>query len=236
MNQIYLYLYILLFFSCNHIVSDIDLNKDIKYPPKIDVLQHNIGIEKVKLFWEISNINRVEGIVIEIEETNDKLLLDRKDKSIVIDGLDSGFGYNFLIYTIDRFNNKSLKKNIHVNPISQIQIDQILELHNYPTPDIIINNNTLFVNINDIDNSSLYYLGSSNYVLLHQNTLVDSTKEIDDNTNYYFDNPNPGYYTLLYDLRYVPIIDNQLLIDTLYVRDSVNFNIEMLNDGSLILN
>lgn len=203
--------------------SDLDENyrhylDDIKYSSRVQELTGKIGVEKVYLTWTNPEDNVAKNIRIEY---GSDMYIETESlvSSIVIDDLTSAVGYNFTVYTLDDFGNKSIGSSIFLTPVTQTYIDSYISRLTTIQPKFSIENDTLVAKWESLtDNSFLLYTGHIDYSYSIDGETFTGSSNNGDSNEEIVKIPgisSPVNITLNYSMHYQPIIGNNILIDTI---------------------
>lgn len=206
-----------------HACSDLDENyrhylKDIKYSSKVHALTGKIGVEKVYLSWTNPEDKVAEKIRIEYGD-DQYVETDGLVSSIIIDKLTSAVGYNFTVYTVDQFGNKSIGSSVFLTPVTQTYIESYINRLTTIQPKFSIKNDTLIAKWESLtDHSFLRYTGRIDYSYSIGGTTIKGSSykgNSNEETVKIPDITSPVNITLNYTMQYQPIIGNNILIDTI---------------------
>lgn len=93
--------------------------EEYNYSGKIDSLRVYPGFERVVLAWDNPRDQKSKSIKILYGEDSTEVTYETLVDSVSIEGLDAGTGYEFIVYTLDQFNNHSVPTFITAFPVSQ---------------------------------------------------------------------------------------------------------------------
>lgn len=203
--------------------SDLDENyrhylDDIKYSSRVQELTGKIGVEKVYLYWTNPEDHVAKRIRIEY---GDSLYVETESlvSSITIEDLTSAVGYNFTIYSLDAYGNKSIGSSIFLTPVTQTYIDSYISRLTTIQPKFSIENDTLVAKWESLtDNSFLLYTGQIDYSYSIDGETFTGSSNNGDSNEEKVKIPgitSPVNITLNYTMHYQPIIGNNILIDTI---------------------
>lgn len=203
--------------------SDLDENyrhylNDIRYSSRVLQLNGKIGVEKVYLSW--TNPEDHVAKKIRIEYGNDQYVeTEGLVSSTVIDALTSAVGYNFTVYTLDEFGNKSIGSSIFLTPVTQTYIDSYMSRLTTIQPRFTVENDTLVARWESLsDNSFLLYTGQIDYSYALGGEIFTGSSGNGDSNEEIVKIPgvtSPVNITFNYTMQYQPIIGNNILIDTI---------------------
>lgn len=201
-------------FSC----SDMDENykehvPEINYSGKIKNLRGYVGYERVYLAWENPLDQKSKYIRVEYDSTfiEYESLID----SVVIDNLDSGSGYEFFVFTVDDYGNKSVASSKTILPVSKTFVNSI------PKPNIKVLENkdgNVVFDIKGLTNSLMKFSGLINYQCESKSgSIITGSQEYSEEESDVIlmidglkTNEN---YTVRLDLMIIPIVSNNLTMD-----------------------
>lgn len=205
---------LLCFFSC----SDMDENykehvPEINYSGKIKNLRGYVGYERVYLAWDNPIDQKSKRIRIEYDSTF--VEYESLKDSVVIENLDSGSGYEFLIFTLDEYGNKSVATSKTMLPVSKAFINSI------PKPNIKVLENkdgNVVFDIKGLTNSLMKFSGLINYHCeSNSGSIITGAQEYPQEggdviltINGLKKNEN---YTVKLDFMIYPIVSNNLTMD-----------------------
>ncbi len=195
---------------------------DIKYSSKISNLQGQVGVEKVFLNWTNPNDKVAERIHIEygegkVFETEDMV------SECVIDGLDSGAGYNFDVYTLDRYGNKSVGSSIYLLPVTREYVDNFVSKVTTVQPVFTLQDGTLTATWPALDgNTFLRYAGEMSYSYTIDGATVTGENNSGDASSETLIIPGidkPVKVKLDYTMQYYPIISGKVINDIVEITE-----------------
>ncbi|MEG1586230.1 MAG: DUF4998 domain-containing protein [Bacteroidales bacterium] len=194
------------------------------YSSRIMNLRVHIGIERVLLAWDNPEDQVAKKILIRYSEMDqvDSLFFENMIDSCVVDKLSSGGSFDFTVYTIDRFGNRSIGEKITALPISQMYIDR-LEM---PVPDEVETETGYFFLMwkNIRRNDFIRYTGEISYWYMMDGQKYEyQTYKADENNEWIeVDNWNNKELEIHYSMKFVPIMGGQLTADTITMTGSRN--------------
>ena len=100
--------------------------EDYNYSGKVTSVRSYLGFERVALAWDNPKDQKSKHILIEYGVDKQQKIFDYLVDSVVIDGLDTGTGFDFAIYTLDNAGNRSVPATITALPISQTMVDNLV--------------------------------------------------------------------------------------------------------------
>lgn len=214
MNKVVYLIIALCLFSC----SDMDENyrehvPEFNYSGKIKNLRGYVGFERVYLAWENPLDQKSKYIRIEYDSTF--IEYDSLIDSVVIENLNSGSGYEFFIFTVDDYGNKSVASSKTILPVSKTFVNSI------PKPNIkVIENkdgNVVF-DIKGLTNSLMKFTGLINYQCESSSgSVIAGSQEYQENEGDVILSINGlevnENYTVKLDLMIIPIVSNNLTMD-----------------------
>lgn len=121
---------LLVVFAGNYACDSMDDNfkqylEEYNYSGKIDSLRVYPGFERVILAWDNPKDQKSKSIRILYGADSTLLSFDTLIDSVSIDGLSAGTGYEFIVYTLDDYNNLSVPTYITAFPVSQAFVEAL---------------------------------------------------------------------------------------------------------------
>ena len=95
------------------------------YSGKISNLRCYLGYERIILAWDNPIDQKSKTILIEYEDGKQQKEYDSLVDSVSIDGLTSGSGYSFTVYTLDNVGNRSVPVSITALPVSKAFVESL---------------------------------------------------------------------------------------------------------------
>lgn len=224
------FIFIVVFSSC----TDLDENynqylDDIKYSSRISNLTGKIGIEKVQLIW--NNPDDLVAKRIRIEY-GDSLFVETEDmvSSYTISDLTSAAGYNFTVYTLDAYGNKSVGASIFLAPVTSAYIESYVNRLTSVQPTYSIENNSLIIKWRNMtENAFFRYTGQIDYTysINGQSYSGESnTGNINEETVIIPNITSPTTVDFNYTMMYNPIVNNVLIEDVVPKTENAEIVIE----------
>ena len=99
--------------------------EEYNYSGKIDSLRVYPGFERVILAWDNPKDQKSKSIRIIYGADSTVVNYDTLVDSVSIEGLSAGTGYEFIVYTVDAYNNLSVPTYITAFPISQAYVESL---------------------------------------------------------------------------------------------------------------
>ena len=217
-----------------HSCSDLDENynhylQDIKYSSRVKELSGEIGIEKVKLSW----VNPDDHVAkrIRIEYGNDMYIeTETLVSSIIIEDLTSSVGYNFSVFTLDVFGNKSIASTIFLTPVTQSYINSYVDRLTTIQPKFSIQDNIVSIKWENLtENAFLRYTGEINYTYSMNGKTYTGKSDTGNNNEETVIIPDiysPVNISFDYAMYYRPIVGNNLLIDTISKNETARIEVD----------
>lgn len=228
--------------SCNESMDDNykQYTTENNYSGKIKKLRCYIGFERIVLAWDNPTDQKSKTILVEYADSLYKHF-DSLVDSVSIDGLTSGSGYEFTVYTLDADSNKSVPVYITGLPVSQDYVTNLLA----PTCVPIMQDGNVAVNFNGLSSISYQFAGKINYKITDESGNV--VKEGTDETDVYNYNPDgsiksvkkistvtvnipeltPGHiYQAEYTVSVWPISNKKITLDKILVKGSARLNVK----------
>lgn len=100
--------------------------EEYNYSGKVKSVRTYLGFERVALAWDNPKDQKSKQILIEYGIDKQQKIFDHLVDSVVIDGLDTGTGFDFAIYTLDHAGNRSVPATVTALPISQTMVDNLV--------------------------------------------------------------------------------------------------------------
>lgn len=146
------------------------------YSGKVKALRCYIGYERVVLAWDNPTDQKSKTILIEYAEGLYKHYESLVD-SVSIDGLTSGSGYEFVVYTLDADSNKSVPVSITALPISADFVSNLVA----PACVAGTKDGVVTVNFNGLTSISYRFAGKITYKIKNEagQVVKEGTEEID---------------------------------------------------------
>lgn len=114
------------FSGCDDMNSNIEqYMQEYNYSGKVTKLRYYIGYERVILAWDNPTDQKSKTILIEYDTDKKHKTYDTLVDSVSIDGLTSGSGYDFSVYTQDASGNLSVPVSITALPISEEYVKEL---------------------------------------------------------------------------------------------------------------
>lgn len=228
--------FLLVFNACTDTIENTDsYNSKTRYSSKISNLNGVIGIEKVKLFWT----NPVDKVAKKIRiEYGDSLFIETNSlvSDYTVDNLKSGGGYEFTVYTVDLYGNKSVGNTIFLRPYSQNFISTFVESVNTVKPTSSIQDENLIIKWNDLlRNEFLRYIGVMSYTYTINNESFSGVVRSGKNNEETVVIPgitSPTNIDFEYTMKYWPVINNTLVTDTITKTEKVKIIVENPSDNT----
>lgn len=196
--------------------------KETVYSSRIMNLRAHIGIERILLAWDNPEDEVAKKILIKYAEIDkvDSVLFENLIDSCVIGQLASGGSFDFTVYTLDRFGNRSIGEKVTALPISQMHIDR-LEM---PVPDEIETEEGYFFLMwkNIRRNDFIRYTGEISYWYMMDDKKYEfQTYRKEENNEWIeVDNWNNKELEIHYSMKFIPIMGGQLAADTITLSGS----------------
>lgn len=201
----------------------------LRYSSRISNLHGEIGIEKVKLSW----INPTDKVASKIRiEYGDSLFVetDHLVSDYTIENLSSGGGYEFTVYTVDQFGNKSVGSTIFLRPYSQTYISTFVESVTTVKPTSSMQDEDLVIKwSNLLGNAFLRYTGEMSYTYtINNETVYDvlNSGNLNDETVIIPGITSPTTIDFEYTMKYWPIINNTLVTDTVSKTEKIKIIVD----------
>ncbi len=217
------------------------------YSGKIDNLRVYPGYERVILAWDNPRDQKSKSVRIIYGSDSVHVNYEQLVDSVSIDGLVSGTGYEFIIYTIDGSGNLSIPTSVTAFPISANFVESLTA----PSLVVDVQNNEQALSIIGLSNVMMRFSGKINYTIqgpdgFSTEGLIDITDQV------VTTNPNtgaveyntinelsipvadlggvpffpPGAYTFTYNASVWPIMGNLVSIDEIELSRESNIDVQ----------
>lgn len=217
------------------------------YSGKIDNLRVYPGYERVILAWDNPRDQKSKSVRIIYGSDSVHVDYEQLVDSVSIDGLVSGTGYEFIIYTIDGSGNLSIPTSVTAFPISANFVESLTA----PSLVVDVQNNEQALSIIGLSNVMMRFSGKINYTIqgpdgFSTEGLIDITDQV------VITNPNtgaveyntinelsipvadlggvpffpPGAYTFTYNASVWPIMGNLVSIDEIELSRESNIDVQ----------
>lgn len=227
------YLFIILLVVLNS-CTDLDENynqylNDIKYSSRISNLTGKIGIEKVLLSWKNPEDLVAKRIRIEY---GDNLFIETEEmvSSYTITDLTSAAGYNFTIYTLDAYGNKSIGTSVFLTPVTSSYMESFVNRLTTVQPTYSVENNNLVIKWRNMTESPFFrYTGQIDYTYSVNGqpyTGNSNTGSINEETVTIPNITSPVTVVFNYTMKYNPIVNNVLIEDVVAKTENAEIVIE----------
>ncbi|MGL4292324.1 MAG: DUF4998 domain-containing protein, partial [Bacteroidales bacterium] len=214
-----------LFVSCNDFDSNFkEFLPEKVYSSRVSDLKGEVGYERVFLTWKLPNDSRAKSILIEDSEGG--VYTAPLTDQLEIKELTSESSYNFKVFTIDAFGNKSIPSSIDLKPVSEKYIERLV----VSKPVISTSGNVTTFNWQYLyKHLSLKYTGDIEYVYSYEDQEVSGTESQKVKENLIVklnDLPIGKPIKMKYKLSFNPIVGKVVINDVVYKTDSVSFVIK----------
>ncbi len=201
--------------------------EEYNYSGKIDSLRVYPGFERVILAWDNPKDQKSKSIRIVYGVDSTVVSYDTLVDSVSIEGLSAGTGYEFIVYTLDTYNNLSVPSSITAFPVSQAYVDALTP----PTAVVQTIGADQYISLVGLSNVLMSFSGNIEYTIDDNNGFSQSGEisvpEMKGENQINIPVANlgmsflpPGEYTFNYRVSVWPIMGNLVSVDEVWLTKS----------------
>jgi len=199
--------------------------KEYSYSGKITKLRSYQGFERIILAWDNPKDQKSKTILITYGEDQEKKY-DSLVDSVSIEGLDSGSGYEFTVYTVDNSGNLSVPVSISALPVTKTFVKNLTPPSCIP---VKTGDGELAIKWNNLSTITMRYAGKITYKVTATDGFIkegEIEQEVTPNQEIFdhtlaIEGLQPGIeYQVEYTTSVWPIVGKTVTVDKVEINGS----------------
>lgn len=196
--------------------------EEYNYSGKISNLKVAVGFQRAILTWDNPTDQKSKTSLIVFGK--DSIAFDQLVDSVSISGLNSGSGYDFSVFTLDAYGNRSVPISISALPVSQDFVDRLT----IPGCRITKSGTKIGIAWSNLSNVSMQFAGKIEYQVSGSNNLsiasealvttATKTKAVSQHTIWIPELKTGQTYTVSYSVSVWPVLSKNITEDIVVIK------------------